>query len=279
MGKKTKRAAQPRNLTTSHDIDRWLDRAVQQLIAADYAGVIATVQRVLRAPVAAQAQRVEALHRLGAAYSMLDQHDKCYAAVSEALTLTPNDPMLWYNRGMAGRFMLQLGQSLRDFERAVELDTEGLIAERLAEDLPFARSAVATELALRGPDFTLDQLIAQEALFDEAAAVMGQHRWAEAEALFCQVIAMSDGLPQPQGNLGLCLLMQRRFDEAEAALRRALKIDPNYAIARQNLAGLPAIRASGKLPEMRVNNPLKDRQGKKTLSLLVEGEKQFRNLS
>ena len=62
-------------------------------------------------------------------------------------------------------------------------------------------------------------------------------------------------LPQPWGNLGICLLMQRRFDDAEAALRRALEIDSDYTIARQNLAALPTIRASGKLPAMRIIPP------------------------
>ena len=80
--------------------------------------------------------------------------------------------------------------------------------------------------ALRGPHFTFDQLIAQEELFQQAVQMMAQHRWAEAEPIFRQSIAMGDVLPQPWGNLGICLLMQRQFDAAEAALRRALEIDP-----------------------------------------------------
>ncbi len=31
---------------------------------------------------------------------------------------------------------------------------------------------------------------------------------------------MGDCLPQPWGNLGICLMMQERYDEAEAALKR-----------------------------------------------------------
>jgi hypothetical protein len=56
MGKKEKRRWTPRYLTTSRDINRWLDRAAQQLIASDYDGVIATAQRVLRAPIASREQ-------------------------------------------------------------------------------------------------------------------------------------------------------------------------------------------------------------------------------
>ena len=50
---------------------------------------------------------------------------------------------------------------------------------------------------------------------------------------------MGDCLPQPWGNLGICLMMQERYDEAEEALKRALVIDPKYAIAKNNLAALP----------------------------------------
>ena len=61
--------------------------------------------------------------------------------------------------------------------------------------------------------------------------------------------------------------MQRQFDPAEAALRRALEIDPDYTIARQNLAGLPAIRATGKLPAMRMNKAFVDKPGKVSLAM------------
>jgi hypothetical protein len=68
MSKKTKRTAALRHTTQPRDIARWLDRAVQQLVAADYSGVIATAWRVLRAPIASPDQCAEAFDRLGAAY-------------------------------------------------------------------------------------------------------------------------------------------------------------------------------------------------------------------
>lgn len=279
MAKKSKRTAQPRNPTSSRDIDRWLAKATQHLLQADYERVIATAQRVLQAPVASQQHRIEALDRLGAAYSMQQRYFEAYTVTTMLVALAPQDAMYWYNRGIAARFTMRIGQSLRDLERAQELDNDSLLADRLAKDLPFARDAAEQSRVLRGPDFTLDQLIEQEELFQQAVEVMAAHRWADAETMLRRVIAIGDVLPQPWGNLGLTLIMQRRFDEAEAALRRSLEIDPNYTIARQNLVGLPHIRTSGKLPEMRITSPFQGQKMKQTLSLLLEGEQKFHDLS
>ncbi len=41
--------------------------------------------------------------------------------------------------------------------------------------------------------------------------------------------------------------MQERYGEAEAALKQAVVIDPDYAIAKQNLAALPETRLEGPL--------------------------------
>ena len=67
--------------------------------------------------------------------------------------------------------------------------------------------------------------------------------------------------------------MQRQFDAAEAALRRALEIDPGYTIARQNLAGLPKIRATGQLPTMRLNTSFDGKPVNVGLKMLIQDDK------
>jgi hypothetical protein len=40
-------------------------------------------------------------------------------------------------------------------------------------------------------------------------------------------------------------MMQERYDEAEAALKRSLEIDPKYTLAKSNFAALPDFRRTG----------------------------------
>jgi Flp pilus assembly protein TadD len=80
---------------------------------------------------------------------------------------------------------------------------------------------------------------------------------------------MADCLPQPWGNLGGCLIMQERYDEAEAALRRALEVDPAYELARQNLALMPEIRETG-APDMQITHPFVGKKIKQSITFVKE---------
>ena len=91
-----------------------------------------------------------------------------------------------------------------------------------------------------------------------------------AEKAFQRVIGMGDCLPQPWGNIGTCLIMQARYDEAEAALKRALKIDPRYAIAKQNLALLPETRRTGPPKMVGMLDPFKGTKLKQEITFVVE---------
>jgi len=55
-----------------------------------------------------------------------------------------------------------------DYECAKELTTRPELAEKLEGGLKFARELAGKTLKLHGPDFTLDQLIEQEDLFQNS---------------------------------------------------------------------------------------------------------------
>ncbi|HEX3640498.1 MAG TPA: tetratricopeptide repeat protein, partial [Ktedonobacteraceae bacterium] len=141
---------------------------------------------------------------------------------------------------------------------------------KLDEALSFTRKMAEESMKLRGPNFTLDQLIEQEEHFQQGLKLMEASKWAEAGQAFEVSIAMGDCLPQPQGNLGICLMMQERYDEAEAALQRALVIDPKYSIAKNNLAALAQTRKVGPPEMIGMSDPYKNSNVKHSLTFLRE---------
>jgi tetratricopeptide (TPR) repeat protein len=268
MGKKSRARRERRAAGSlgSPQVEAQLTIATNLLAAQKYESTIGACQRILHLPSLAPSQRAEALGYLGVAQAMLQNYYDAYDAFTQALALDPDNAQLLYNRGQTARFAGRIGQSARDLERAVELERDGEMAERYAEELAFSRKIAEQSRALRGPDFTLDQLLEQEELFQQATDLVGKQRYTQAEPLFRKVIDMGDCLPQPWGNLGLCLIARGRYDEAEVALNRALELDPDYAHARNNLAALAEIRRTGKPIIGSISEPFKHANVKQSLT-------------
>jgi tetratricopeptide (TPR) repeat protein len=271
MAKKSKQSKHKKIVTTSPSrADNLYSFIERQIVQGDYMGAIANCERLLNyLPPQAQL-RADVLFRLGVAYGMIQDYPRSYEVLTEVLALEPNNADIWYNRSMSSRFTSRFGRALQDIERAVELNTRAELAEQLDEALKFSRELAEQSIKLRGPDFTVDQLIEQEDLFQQGMKSMQAGKWNEAEQAFQASIAMGDCLPQPWGNLGICLLMQERYDEAETALNRALAIDPTYSIAKNNLALLAESRRTGPPKIMGISDPFRNMKMKQSLTVIKE---------
>jgi Flp pilus assembly protein TadD len=271
MSRKSKQSKHKKKITASlSPVDKYLDLIGHQIFQGNYAEAVATCERLLNYLPRNRPQRIEVLEQLGTAQAMLKNFPQSYAAYTEALSLDPNNAELWFNRGMASRFTSRFGRSLRDYERAKELTIRPELADKLEEELKFACELAEKTLKLRGPDFMLDQLIEQEDLFQDGLQLMEAGEWEEAEQAFQASITIGDCLPQPWGNLGISLMMQERYDEAEAALKRALVIDSRYTLAKNNLAALPKIRRTGPPAMVDIRDPFKTSKLKQSITFLKE---------
>jgi tetratricopeptide (TPR) repeat protein len=271
MPKKSKPSKRKKGLSINiTQADRLFDLVGQQIFRGDYTGAVTNCERLLKFLPLHSPLRADVLGQLGTAHAMLQNFAESYTVLTEALELAPNNAELWYNRGLASRFTSRFGRSLQDFERAAELNTISELSKRFNEELKFSRKAVKDSLKMRGPNFTLDQLIEQEDQFQRGLELMEASEWKEAEQAFQAVIAIGDCLPQPWGNLGMCFMMQARYDEAEAALKRALVIDPKYAIAKQNLAALPETRRTGPPKVFGITEPFRNSGIKQSITFIKE---------
>ena len=251
--------------------ERALNKAESQLLKHDLKGAARTSLELLKwLPQDRNLQEV-AWANLGNAYAMLKDFDQGYLAFSKALEYAPEAAYLWFNRGTAALLSFRSGQALRDLEKAIKLEEDKRERREYQKSLDLARRIVKDDLRKRGRGFTIDQLIEQQDLFNLGVRQMAEKRWQEAEQTFRRVIAMADVLPQPNGNLGMMLLMQRRWEEAEAALRKALEIDPEYQLARDNLALLDKTRKTGKFPEQfKIVSPFDDKD--LNISLVIQSD-------
>lgn len=271
MSRKSKPSKQKKSvITSSPPVDKYLDLIGQQIFQGNYAEAVTHCERLLNYLPRHAPQRVDVLAQLGTAQAMLQNFPQSYKALTQALALDPKNAELWYNRSTASCFTSRFGQALWDIERAIELNTSSELTERLNQELQFSRKLAEESRKLRGPDFTLDQLVEQENLFQQGLTLMEAGKGEEAQQAFQASIAMGDCLPQPWGNLGICLIMQERYDEAEAALRRALVIDPKYTLAKNNLAALPEFRRTGPPTMVALNEPFKHSKLKQSITFIKE---------
>jgi len=218
--------------------------ARQLLLKSDFAGTISSCEALLKAISKSSNLRVEVLGSLGMAHTMLRHHQESYDAFSEAISINPTMPELWYNHGLECSFLARPAEAVRDFERAVEItknDTNEM-AQKFAKALEVGRRELQEAMEAHEPEITLEQFVEREESFTAALKLMKQEQWARAEQILRQLAANGNPIPTYWGNLGACLMMQSRFDEAEAAFKHALTIDSDHRFALDNLQKLPAAR-------------------------------------
>jgi len=296
MSKKSKRSKQLQNRQMPPQLlVKQVSHAQNQIQQGDFEGVIDTCQPLLSLLPRRSPLRVHALALLGLAHGMLEEYQDSYDLFTEALTIDPTNADLWYNRGLASRYTTRLGQAMRDFERAVELSRQqsvlptdsvraplrqdesraknaGELGRKFAKELKVSRKDLQEAMELQGEDLTLDQYIEREEYFTRGMSFTKKGKWKEAEQVFRQIIEMGGKLPIYWGNLGVSLIMQLRYDEAEAAFKRALEIDPSYTFARNNLEKLPDVRRAGGPLGVEVTELVPKKDLKQTITFYKPGE-------
>jgi tetratricopeptide (TPR) repeat protein len=80
--------------------------------------------------------------------------------------------------------------------------------------------------------------------FTKGLILTGMGRAAEAIAVFTELTENFPELPEPYNNLAVLHAGQKQYDRARAALEMAIRVDPDYAAAHENLGDIYAKLAS-----------------------------------
>jgi Flp pilus assembly protein TadD len=214
------------------------------------------VRTQLARALAQQGRRAEAIVQLGEALRIEPDYGTAHGSLGTVLALDgqlaqavvqyrialrsePNDPVWHNNLGEALARLGQTDEALTEFHEAV----------RLRPDLSQAHNNMAMILAGRGRlDEAMEQyheavrLVPNEPAphVNMAAVFFGLKRWEDAIAECREAVRLDPRQPQPQAEntWGSCLLAQGKLDEAAAHFAQALRLKPDYANARHNLAVL-----------------------------------------
>lgn len=248
--------------------------ARQQMHMGDFAGTINTCESLLNTLPKQAEIRMELLMMLGLAHGMLKHYQQSYDVFSEAIRLDPTIAELWYNRGLACTFLSRPAEAVRNLERAVELSKHETseMARKFTAQLAESRQELQEVMQIHETGITLEQYTEREERFTRALSLMRREQWRQAEILFRQLTETGSPIPSYWGNLGVCLMMQSRYDEAEEALKQALIIEPDYPIARDNLSKLPEIRHSKSPIRQKFINLSQEEEMKQSLALYEKDE-------
>jgi len=108
------------------------------------------------------------------------------------------------------------------------------IAAMLARDNMHAEAAKELELIReQSPDFV-------PALASLTLAYQERQMWREASSVYGELVRLEPWNAEHWNNLGTIYVQMALYDQAEAALQRALQIDPTYRTAEENLQALRA---------------------------------------
>jgi len=165
-------------------------------------------------------------------------------------------------------------EALQDFESSVELSEAetGEAVNSMVDRLEAGREELEEAMQWCEPGTTFEAFFEMEKCFTRAMSLTKQEKWPEAEVLFRQLTESGNNIPQYWGNLGVCLMMQSRFDEAEEALKHSLAIDPDYPIARDNLKKLPEVRRSKRPIGLQLINAEEEENDRQSLTLFEKDE-------
>jgi Flp pilus assembly protein TadD len=230
-------------------VERLIDQGTEYLLRDDLPNAERTFKRALQLVPAGMPPCDVVLYDLGTVYARGQRTEEAYQHFKAAIAVNDKRPEYWFNLAMSCLHTLRLGRAQRALERCLELPMSFELQRMAHKELLSVQGMVARELSIRPEEFTIDQLIEQSDIFQEGCAAMEAKRWSKAAGLFRRVIEMADAIPQPQGNLGLCLLMMGKYDEAARALQRALEIEPGYEFAQHNLTMLERLRKEGGEPD------------------------------
>jgi tetratricopeptide (TPR) repeat protein len=182
---------------------------------------------------------------MGTVLAMKGQYAASIVHFDNSLKIFPYFVEAWFNRGNSYKFLCNVGEAIKSFQKVIEFGNPREDFVKAAEELvDHMEKSISKDTGL-----SLDQYLKSIDDFNKAFSTMQKREYTSAIKEFENVIILNKTSPQTYGNLGLCYAFLGQQEQAIAAFDQALKIDPNYAPAITNRATVLSLENGEKLPD------------------------------
>lgn len=154
----------------------------------------------------------------------------CIETATAATKLDPLSASAFNNIGFCSGSLRLWDDAIRNLQEAARLDPANRLA---ANNLAWAQQEKAKSLA---PSSASDPASAAGALLSQSLQHAQAKRFKECMETAAQSVKLSPTSARAFNNLGFCAGNLRLWDEAIRNLEEATRLDPNLALARNNLA-------------------------------------------
>ncbi len=183
---------------------------------------------------------------MGTVQAMKGNYEKSIIYFDKALEIFPYFIEAWFNRGVSYKKIRDVGNTVKSFQKVVELGDPKepfvVSALKLLHDLELT--------SLHESGLPLEQYVETMDVFEKAFLSMKEGKnYTKAILGFEKVLAQNPNHPQSYGNIGLCYAYLGKKDEALAAYEMALELDPSYAPAKQNRLALLSLQDGERLQD------------------------------
>ncbi|MFO0574123.1 MAG: tetratricopeptide repeat protein [Polyangia bacterium] len=211
-------------------------------------GRVSEAHRRLVGLARAHGDRPEVQSALGLCCLRLDRPDEALVPLGHAAALEPGVAVHHFNLATAEGLAEQPGSCYRSLVRYLSGTDVAPGAERRQAAAREQLASYERSAAARYPGLPLDEVLQAEDGFEVAYRALRDGRPDDAIAGFRAVLARVPRHVPSWGNLGLAYQAAGRRREATRCWRRALQLDPGYALARDSLAGGADAKTGRRLP-------------------------------
>ena len=150
------------------------------------------------------------------------------------------------------------------------LPATAALADEYAEVQRLQRSGQTTEALARADKYIAANPRDPQMRFVKAGVLSAANKTAEAEELLVQLTRDYPELPEPWNNLAVLHASRGQLDKAQEALQAALRINPAYATALENLGDVRLRQASEAYQRARQIDPGNPRLAPKTVENFLQ---------